>query len=846
MLCYNARLMFGPHCRMKGSPFLLTLILVLGLMLQTFGAACLADPVSLDAQMDGEGRAFFVAKSAFDDGFLRESRVQLKGILDKYPATRFRLEIYFLLGQIALSEKNYERAQVHFRRILRAPENPFKERAQFYLGQSYHASGKDAQALRAMQELLDKHPFTGYVAIARLTMGKSLRRMGRWEEARESFAKVASDFAGTTPGAWALVEQAKGFQAQGKFIRAADSLSALSASALNPLKPGESELWLGNCFRAAKQWVKALEWYGKTQEKSVPEGIRARGLLAKAATLVRTGDFAGAAAAYAEYGKQYPKGRDAGWAAMGLARLKLRAGDWDDAARLAKAATTGAAVKGPRLREEALFLRCRIALARKEYPESLRLCRSFLARYPESPYAEFTLYGVAQSLFYAGEYEQSQKALEACLAAGASGDLRRRILLMQGDAMSLLSRPDDAIAAYKRVLSEYPSDAKADEVLHRLGYCHYQNKRWDEASEVLRKLWEKYPASPWADSALYRLGWIRLQKGAYADAAEYFRMLREKSPEGIYAEQALYQEGVCRYRLHDYAKAGEAFAGVLTKFPQGPLTERALLESGWTFAVEGKDKEASAAFEKFLRQFPSGPMAPQALFWLGEDKLRRMDYAASEGFFERLVRESPRSDLADDALYSWAVGLAQTGRHDDATRILHRLLDEYPSSDLVPDARFAVAENEAAMKHYAQAIKLFNRIIADGGENGRGKEAAMRIADCQFARGAFAKALDAYTKLSDADDAFVAAQARFKKAITWEALGDAGEAKSDLLEVLYGRGARKPWADKAALRLGEIFEREGRMQDALTLYGNVLEAGGRGDEADAARERVEQLKRGGF
>jgi carboxyl-terminal processing protease len=99
--------------------------------------------------MDEEGRAFFRAKGAFDDGLYPEARTQLMDLLEAYPRSRFKTEAIFLLGRSDLAVGQTERAQFYFRKILKAGANPIAEPALFYLAEASYAAGKDASALRS-------------------------------------------------------------------------------------------------------------------------------------------------------------------------------------------------------------------------------------------------------------------------------------------------------------------------------------------------------------------------------------------------------------------------------------------------------------------------------------------------------------------------------------------------------------------------------------------------------------------------------------------------------------------------------------------------------------------------
>ncbi len=702
--------------------------------------------------------------------------------------------------------------------MLRGKENPFQERALFYLGESYDALGKDSRALESMRQLLAKYPLSGYAGLARLQMGRSWKRLGRWPAARDCFEKISAQYDGKPVAGWARVELANRYRADGDTAKVVALLTSMTSQPTNPLKPGELELWLANSLHLMGRNDEARSWYDKASDKTVSDAIRERALFGKAKMLSLRGDQAGAMELYEALLTQYASGSMAGWARVALARLKMEGGDAKGARKLAAEVSTKDAGRLAQARD---FLMCQIAWEEKDYASAVTLYRKFLAFYPWSPYADSIRYSIALALFHSGKYAEAIAAAEESLAIGKSSPINRRAMLLKGDALNRLSRTQDAIAQYRMVMQEYAQDPKQDELLLRLGECLTQMKRWDEAVPVWEKLVQGFGQSRWAPLALFRLGLIRVELGDYSKAAHYFHEAAEKSPQGIVGEQARYQEGSALHKLGKFDQALVAYQRLLQIVPQGAggtMREKAGAEMAWTLAAAFRDKEAAEIFQMFLKEFPSSPVVPQALFWLGQERLGQNDFAASAALFEKLLRDYPQSDLADDALFCSALGLARSGRHEESNAMFQKLLAQYPLSDLRWDVLFACADNEAAMKHYARAIAQFSSLLAEQPRSPRAPVAHLRMGDCYFARGDFRQALGIYSRWEDASDDAIAAQARFKKAIVREALGDREMAKQDLLGVFYAPTPVAPWAGKAGLKLGEMLEREGRAADAQILY----------------------------
>ncbi len=791
--------------------------------------------------MDAEGKAFFLAKSAYDDTFYPEAQTQLRQLLEKFPRTRFRIEIYYLLGQCSLSRNEWDRAQTYFRRILRAPENPFQERALNFLSQSYYSSGKDLLAIESARQLLKKFPLTGFAGSARLGIAKSYRRTGRQSEALRALEKMAKDFAGKDIWGWAIVEQASIYQQANNLDKVVDLLSGVSESKSNPLKPGELELWLADTLSRLGRDREALTLYDSALGQASSDLVRQRATFNKARSQRILRDVPGAKSSYKNLLKRYAHSYSARLARLGMARLALDNAEVETARKIL--AQIPALSAEDRIQQEASLLRADAALMAKEYNNAIFLYWQFLHAYVRIPCADAARYKIALCYFYLGKYEEcARTALDALsLPQPGAPKIRYRIMLIMGDAQSMLERWPEAALIYRRILKQFDEDNAADEIFYRLGYVLYEQQQWAQASLPFEQIVEQHAQSRWMPMALYRLGWIAFRLGEYIKAANYFHELAQKFPQDVYAEQALFQEAACLYRLGNFASAQEAYETLLKNYPKGELRERAMLESAWTLANGGRDKEAAETFEGFGKEFPASPLAPQAWFWLGQARLAQGDFSVALGYFDRILKEQPKSELADDALFCSAITLARWGRHQESNELLQKLSAKDPSNDFYEDALFAMADNEAALKHYGRAVSLFSRALSEAAGDPMHEHAAtLRIADCYFAKGEFKQSLAWYSKLENIPDKGIEAQARFKKSICLEALGAWDQTKDELMHLLYEQDMPRPWTDKAALKLGEIFQREDRNADALVLYEKLSKQAG--EEGEMARRRMDSIR----
>lgn len=98
-----------------------------------------------------------------------------------------------------LKEERYDMAAASFKEFLTAfPGSELVDNAQYWLAESYYASGDFEQALLDFQAVIDDHPRSSKVPDALLKMGLCNYSLQRWSAARETLNRVQQDYAETT------------------------------------------------------------------------------------------------------------------------------------------------------------------------------------------------------------------------------------------------------------------------------------------------------------------------------------------------------------------------------------------------------------------------------------------------------------------------------------------------------------------------------------------------------------------------------------------------------------------------------------------------------------------------
>jgi soluble lytic murein transglycosylase len=317
------------------------------------------------------------------------------------------------------------------------------------------------------------------------------------------------------------------------------------------------------------------------------------------------------------------------------------------------------------------------AFAAGDYREAVHALEGLAARLPRE--ADYALYLLAESQFYAGEPAKARATFET-LGRQRSSRLQPLAAWRAADCLWAEGKRNDAGAAYRRLLKG-SAPALADPVVARFRLA--QLASGDEAKRLFRQIHVDSPAHPLSDEAARLAGGpvptgatpvtttdprdrlkraILLSEGKhYQEAIDELDRLPADVPPDVATERD-YVSGWARYNTrHDYPKAAQLLLGVVPKL-SGEKAAHASFHGARALSRVDRDDEAIAGYKKTVQQFPSSKWAPEASFRAGWLDFNRGRYRESlPGLKDTLARYG-KSAFANDA--AWFLCLA------------HFLLDE--------------------------------------------------------------------------------------------------------------------------------------------------------------------------
>ena len=262
------------------------------------------------------------------------------------------------------------------------------------------------------------------------------------------------------------------------------------------------------------------------------------------------------------------------------------------------------------------------------------------------------------TLFDAADFAEAYAFFEKAVEAATEADQRSGALTFRANALDMLGRYDEAVAAYEEVIAETPEwwEAHAN-----LGICHARNGHVERAEAAFRRGLADCPGSPEIRDEL--AAHLLAQGG---DLQEALKLSEEAVALGRDEIRHLITLGEVKLALGDDEGTAEAYRAVLALDPESP---DAHLELGILHERRGETTEAE---EHFVESLKADPGNPRALYSYASLYYTADDLETAEEILERAVAADAEYSPALSALASIR---ARRGEYGDALDFIERAVE---------------------------------------------------------------------------------------------------------------------------------------------------------------------------
>lgn len=643
--------------------------------------------------------------------------------LEKYPRHELADEVQYQIGALYFNNKNPDLAARYLITASGAQDRSVRAKSLTLLGEIELSKKQYASARNYFEPALritESEPEISNRAL--FGLGVALYNQEQYRDAADKFLQLDS--------------KSPGFETQKVNFFIAESYFAL-----------------GNFNEAIRRYNNAF---------GDDETINLQALYGKAYSYFNSADYQNSAVHFADFVKRYPRNSRTLDARLRLADSYYGSKNFAQASNIYRDLFQGSSadISSPYANyqyAQALYKSGRVNEAIQEFTQ-------LQAKFPNSEYAEGSLFTVAWIYFQQSKFNESIAKYRDVLAKYPKTSLEPIIYYSIGDAFFNLGRYDSSIIYYQNVIAQFPSsnyifDAvngiqfsyvamgnperaiafieefitrnpnfkNADQIYFKKGEIQYGLRQYENAQRSYREFIARYPSSSFVPDAYFWIGKSAQNLNQFEQAIFNFdRVFREYKTSETAAASIL-EIGNIHRATGNYQDAVNAYDRGISELRNSPRLPEILFNKGNTLVQMDKFREAYEVFDEVAMYYPNTIFADKSRFEMGLIELALGRYANADNFF-RALAEKRGDDLGAKAQYHLGLSLYEQGKTTDAITALVRVRTVYSTYDEWLTKSFLLLGScYEKLKDFEQAKEMYRAVIQRHKGNAFGQEAQDRL-----------------------------------------------------------------------------------------------------------------------
>jgi TolA-binding protein len=788
-----------------------------------------------------EKELFFVAQSAFDDGFYDVAIRYIDEFLQKFPQSDKRHQAQLLSGQCYFFKNQYLKAFNIFQDLLQYPE--FKDATLFWLGETYLKGSDYAQAEKNYRQVIELYPQSTYAAQAYYSLGWTFFDQKKYKESEEVFKQMVEKFPGHQLAEDATLKIAECEYNLGSYAKAIDLFKDYLAKFPKSLKAVQVNFNIAESYYYLEKYEEANAYYKKVEDAGTDPNLTVAARISQGWGNLKLKKYDESIAAFNQAeAMATEKGILTDEIYLGKASFYSETGDNEHALE-SYSKLIDLFPKSDRLLEAHLG-RANIYYAMQQYPKAIEEYKTVINANDQNPQHQETVekagFGLGWTYLKMGDIDQSIASFQTILDKTKSTVVKVSALTQIGDAYQDLEKPDKAIEIYDKVLKEYPESIYSDYVQYREGIAFLKSGRIESATLAFQSLRQNFPNSKYLNDVDYYLGIAYFKKNDWPTAIKSIEsFLGNPAHPEEFAPEANYVLALSYLNLQNADEALKIFQKILKSYAnEQAVVRNAEIGIAKALYQKGDEKEAVKKFKLIIYKYPNTDTELESLLWLAQYFYKAGDYAQSADFYEQGIGHFPGSDKINQIRYELGQVYEAQGAYDKALN-QYKLIS---SSDHETFARAGLAIAAIFSKEMdpEKAAAVYQDIIAKSPDFRR--DAYMKLAQVYRKNGNYAKEIETYEKALASDKGLsniMDVELQFAIGDTYELMGDFNKASEAYLKIPYLYKDDAAWVIKAYLRVARIFENNQDWTNARITYTKILAFNT--EEAKYAQERIDWI-----
>ncbi len=661
-------------------------------------------------------------------------------VLNRFPDSKYYRESKYGLAWTNFQQKKYNDAFLYFD-DLSAGEDSIAIKSFFWKAESKRYAGQNNQANEIYKQFLDRFPNDPLAKEAQYQIGVVYFNNNNTDLAsRYLLSANASDDNNVRAKAFALlgeIELNKGnYRAAKNYFEIVKDLKNIDVNTSNRSLLGlgialyhlndnknaikyleevdknnpdfekqKLNFFLAENYFALNDFRNALSRYNNSL--GADESISLQTVYGKGYSYFNLGDYENSAYQFADFVKRYPRDERANDAKLRLADSYFGSRNFAAASKVYQELFTSDArfSSNPYARyqyAQALYKSGKTNDAIQEFT-------SIQEKFPQSEYADVSLYTVAWIYFQRGSYSESISRYNTVLQKYPKTPLEPIVYYSIGDAYFNMGNYDSAIVNYEKVIARFPSSNYVFDAVNGIQSSYVAQGKTDKAISFLTEFTSKNPNLSYSDQLVFKKGEIYYSMRNYDQAKQAYKGFITYYGNSRLVPDAYYWIGKCAQNLGQNEEAIFNFERVLRDYKSSEFASSSVLEIGNIYRASKNFDGALKIYDEGITQLKNSPRIPEFLFNKGTTLVEMSRFQEAYSVFDEVAMYYPQSIFADKSKFEMAVIEMAAGRYQNADNYLSALAEKR-TDDVGAKAQYYYGLSLFEQGKYNDAITALVRV----------------------------------------------------------------------------------------------------------------------------------------
>jgi tetratricopeptide (TPR) repeat protein len=323
--------------------------------------------------------------------------------------------------------------------------------------------------------------------------------------------------------------------------------------------------------------------------------------------------------------------------------------------------------------------------------DKITMLQQIISKIPASYYANAAKFELADTYIEQEKYTPAIAILKQLVVLSTAASSAPKAWMKMGYAYQQQNNTNQAIEAYKHIISDYPQSTEKTAALDALKNLFIENNQPAMYGQLLKEYHLQSADSSALDSTYYAAAENQFAGGNFTQALPALEQYLSKFPQGAFTVKAHYYKGEIHYLQKDYGTALKDYEYVL-KGKWNEFTESSALKAG-NIAYRDSDYQHALQYYDKLRSTALGnENLNKAYSGLMKTSYELKMYDNTASYADTILTLPMPADAERMAAYLYkAKALQLSGKRNEAFNI-YKQLEPVKNSSLATEARYHIAE----------------------------------------------------------------------------------------------------------------------------------------------------------